>query len=162
MYVDVNVTSCTIHRHARWCHGMRMSFSIQKSMITNMYLQGRIEIDATLCECLTDFRNITEQEFGGSFASFVTLLCNSDERGALLLLYLNLTEEIYKMGHSPSPLPASLPPIARPSAIQVVWTAPKRCPMSKQLRNCCAWCKAVRPNLPARFKMRLHTLELTR
>ena len=65
-----------------------------------MYLQGRIEIDATLCECLTDFRNITEQEFGGSFASFVTLLCNSGERDSLLLLYLNLTEEIYKMGHS--------------------------------------------------------------
>jgi hypothetical protein len=53
---------------------------------TNMYLQGRIEIDATLWECLTDFRNITEQEFGGSFASFVTLLCNSGERDALLLL----------------------------------------------------------------------------
>ncbi len=63
-----------------------------------MYLQRRIEIDATLCKCLTDFRNITEQEFGGSFASFVTLLRNSGERDTLLLLYLNLTEEIYKMG----------------------------------------------------------------
>ncbi len=40
---------------------------------------------------------------------------------------------------------------------QAVATAPNRSPMSKQLRNCCAWCKAVRPNLPARFKMRLHT-----
>ena len=86
--------------HARWCHDMRMSFIIQKSMKTNMYLQGRIEVDAALCECLTDFRNITEQKFGGSFASFVTLLCNSGESDALSLLYLNLTEEIYKMGHS--------------------------------------------------------------
>ncbi len=79
-----------------------MSFIIQKSMKTNMCLQGRIEIDATLCESLTDFRNITEQEFGGlgSFSSFVALLCNSGERDAFLLLYLNLTEEIYKMGHS--------------------------------------------------------------
>jgi hypothetical protein len=63
-------------------------------MKTNMYLQGRIEIDATFCEFLSDFRNITEQEFSGLFASFVTLLCNSGERDALLLLYLNLTEEI--------------------------------------------------------------------
>jgi hypothetical protein len=33
-----------------------------------------IEIDATLCECLTVFHNFTEQEFGGSFASFVTFM----------------------------------------------------------------------------------------
>ena len=65
--------------HARWCHDMRMSFIIQKSMKTNMYLQGRIEIDASLCECLTNF-------------------CNSGESDTLLLLYLSLTEEIYKMG----------------------------------------------------------------
>jgi hypothetical protein len=32
---------------------------------------------------------------------------------------------------------------------QVVATAPNRSPMSKQLRKCCAWCKAVRPNLSA-------------
>jgi hypothetical protein len=67
---------------------MQMSFIIQKSMKTNMYLQGRIKIDATLCEWLTNFRNITEQEFGGSFASFVTLLCNSGERDALLLILI--------------------------------------------------------------------------
>ena len=44
----------------------------------------------------------------------------------------------------------------REGPLQVVATAPKSCPMSKQLRNCCAWCKAVRPILPARFNMRLH------
>ncbi len=40
--------------------------------------------------------------------------------------------------------------------IQVVATASNRSPISKQLRNCCAWCKAVRPDHPARSKMRPH------
>jgi hypothetical protein len=49
---------------------------------------------------------------------------------------------------------------ARPPALwhcpgcsrQVVAIAPNRSLMSKQLRNCCAWCKAVRPKHLARFK----------
>ncbi len=45
-------TSCTFQRHARWCHDLRISFIIQKLMKTNMYLQCRIEIDATLCELM--------------------------------------------------------------------------------------------------------------
>ena len=40
--------------------------------------------------------------FHGLFISFVTILCNSGERDALFLLYLNQTIEIYRdeMGHS--------------------------------------------------------------
>ena len=77
------------------------------------YLQGMIKIDATLCERLIDFRKFTEQEFGGSFPSFVTFMDHSPASSrffanqaramlcfALFLLYLNLTIEIYEMGHS--------------------------------------------------------------
>ena len=72
-----------------------------------------IKIDATLCEHLIDFRKFTEQEFGGSFPSFVTFMDHSPASSrffanqaramlcfALFLLYLNLTIEIYEMGHS--------------------------------------------------------------
>ncbi len=44
--------------------------------------------------------NLPVRHLHGSFASFVTLLFNSGERDALFLSYLNLTEEIHKMGHS--------------------------------------------------------------
>lgn len=82
-------------------------------MKLNTYLQGRIKIDATLCEHLIDFRKFTEQEFGASFPSFVTFMDHSPASSrffvnqaramlcfALFLLYLNLTIEIYEMGHS--------------------------------------------------------------
>jgi hypothetical protein len=46
-------------------------------MKLNTYLQGMIKIDATLCEHLIDFRKFTEQEFGGSFPSFVTFMDHS-------------------------------------------------------------------------------------
>ena len=99
---------CEQHALFSVMHELRLSCTIPKLMKLNNYLQGRIKIDATLCEYLIDFRKFTEQEFGGSFPSFITfmdhLLASSRFFAiqarvmlcfALFLLYLNLTIEIY-------------------------------------------------------------------
>ena len=45
-------------------HDLRTSAVIQQLMKKNTYKQGRLEVDATLCDHLADFHNFTEDEFG--------------------------------------------------------------------------------------------------